>query len=49
MTVRVTLDLEDGTYNKFSYKCIDLRKTKSEVLRWFIGSWIKTGSWMHGN
>lgn len=40
MTKRLTVDFEDDLYKEFSKKCIDVDKTKSDVVRGFVVDWL---------
>ncbi len=40
MTKRLTVDFEDELYKEFSKQCIDVEKTKSEVVRGLVQDWL---------
>jgi predicted DNA-binding protein len=39
---RVTVDLENSLYDKFSVLCARLRKKKAVVIRELVEGWVKT-------
>lgn len=37
---RITVDVDEETFKRFSKKCIDVGKRKAEVLRELIERWL---------
>jgi len=40
-TIRITIDLEEELFKKFSHKCIDINKSKSAIVRDLIIEFLK--------
>jgi len=38
---RISVDLENGVFKDFSKQCIDVDKSKVEVIRGLITNWLK--------